>query len=869
MSVISGNTKSTGGAAYRVARSLRLRATNSAKLSRAFTTPTNANIWTFSTWFKLAEVGTSNTCDIFAANGTTQIQFEAASRNLYVGYTSNYTVTNMKFLDPTAWMHLCVTFNSGNAATSRCKIYVNGSEVTYSANAYQATNAINTAVTHYIGTFASSFYFDGNVAETYFIDGQELAPSYFTQTDATTNQLVPKAYTGTYGINGCFLKYDDNSGITVPTIGKDSSGANILSVTGNTATSTSVIAISGSVQPQINQVVTGSGVVAGTYVTAVGGLSGAWTATLNQATSSSLTGTALVFTGNNWTPTGISITAGITNDSVVDSPTNYGTDAYAGGEVRGNYAKLSPLYAATSSLRTLTNANDTVSFPSGTNLGTSIAPFILNTTNRHYFEMKVSNAGAASYGVNIAVVPSNQEPTTGSAAGAGPNEQIYSKNGNKYINGTGSAYGATYTTGDVIGLDWNAGTVTAYKNGATQGTLASGLTGDWHFQIGGYGSGAVDVNFGQRPWHYAPPSGSKACCTQNIATPAVVKPKVQFDAALYTGNGTAIGSGGKAVSTDGSTANNALQVAPDLVWIKGRSAVTSHGIYDNVRGTTKDWASDLTTDETTQTEGLTTFGTTGFTVGSLAKLNTNLATYAAWLWKMGGAGVAGSGSGLTSLSQSVNATAGQSVITYTGHATAGDYFNHGLGVAPGLVIIKERVATDAGAIVWHSSLANTEYLVLQTSAAKVTGATTLWNSTTPNTTKVTLSTSALVNESAGTYVAYVFAPVAGYSKFGSYTGTAAADGPVIDCGFKPRWILIKRIDGGTEDWLLVDTLRSPINPIALGSYADTTSFEFAYTSIDVLSNGFKIRTASSPGGASGTYIYAAFADVPGKYARAA
>ncbi len=314
-----------------------------------------------------------------------------------------------------------------------------------------------------------------------------------------------------------------------------------------------------------------------------------------------------------------------------------------------------------------------------------------------------------------------------------------------------------------------------------------------------------------------------------------------------------------------SNAVNAVSFQPDLVWMKGRSGATNHALYDSVRGTTLDLVSNSTAAETTQTTGLTTFGAAGFTVGALAKVNTSAATYVGWQWKAGGTAVSNTAGTITS-SVSANTTAGFSVVTYTGtgsNATVG----HGLGVAPSMIIVKQRSAVQSWPV-YHVSngAANVVYLDL----TNATASSTAWQSTTPAATVFSIGTSAATNTNAATYVAYCWAPVAGYSAFGKYTGNGSADGPFIYTGFRPRWIMFKRTDTAGYNWHILDTSRSVSNAETLELYANLSDAETAYYSVlDGVSNGIKVRNAdASVNASSGTYIYAAFAENPLKYANA-
>ena len=561
-----------------------------------------------------------------------------------------------------------------------------------------------------------------------------------------------------------------------------------------------------------------------------------------------------------WTMNNFSITAGVTNDSLVDTPTNYGTDTGAGGEVRGNYPTLNPLDQG--SAVTLTEGN--LKF-GASNDGEVRASVAIPSSGKWYFECTAIVSADTFQFTGVC----NAAATLSSGTAALTSDyRGYRWNGNK-VNGSGTAFGNSIAANNVVGVAVNmdAGEISFYKNGSLQGGGAAftDLAGTTWFPFTGLAgtgtSNTTAMNFGQRPFANAAPSGFKALCTQNLATPAIAKPRSHFDVAIYTGNG-----GTNAVSTDGSVANNALLFTPDFVWIKGRSGATDHAVYDSVRGVQKRWETNNSDDDVTSDAGVTSFDAAGFSLSTLAQVNTNAATYVAWLAKGGGAAVTNNNGSMAS-QVSANLSAGISILTYTGQTAAGT-IGHGLGVAPSMVIVKARTTAGANtdAAIYHTSLGNTNYLLLDSTAASATD--TYWNNTSPTSSVFSVGTlKAPVNTLADTYVAYCFAEVAGFSKFGSYTGNAAANGPFVWCGFRPRFVLIKDAST-TGDWFIYDSARDAYNVMADRLYTDTNAAEGTTSGIDLLSNGFKLRTITTDPNAAQTYIFAAFAETPFAYARA-
>jgi hypothetical protein len=340
---------------------------------------------------------------------------------------------------------------------------------------------------------------------------------------------------------------------------------------------------------------------------------------------------------------------------------------------------------------------------------------------------------------------------------------------------------------------------------------------------------------------------------------AVPDGRVAMAATTYTGTGATLAV---------SNAVNSVGMQPDLVWIKNRSAANSNQLADSIRGVTKYLFSDTNGAEETRTDQVTALSASGFSLSALVvntAVNNTGNNYVGWQWKAGGTAVSNTAGTITS-SVSANTTAGFSVVTYTGtgaNATVG----HGLGVAPSLVICKDRSAAQ-GWITYHISSGATNYLVLNATTA-ATASSTAWNNTAPTSSVFSVGVNSGTGGLTDPYVAYCWAPVAGYSAFGSYTGNGSADGPFIYTGFRPRWLMIKRTDG-ISNWNIYNTSTSTYNTSSNWLYANLSDAEAVSAALDILSNGFKCRDAG--GGATnasgGTYIYAAFAENPLKYANA-
>jgi hypothetical protein len=311
---------------------------------------------------------------------------------------------------------------------------------------------------------------------------------------------------------------------------------------------------------------------------------------------------------------------------------------------------------------------------------------------------------------------------------------------------------------------------------------------------------------------------------------------------------------------------NAGGVQRDFVWIKHRSSAENHNLYDGIRGPGNRLESNANAPDFYYSDRLTAFNSNGFNLGT-GYNNTNGTTYVGWQWRGSSANATNSNGSVTSIVRA-NPTAGFSVVTYTATAADPITVGHGLGVAPSMFMVKSRSASGTDWFVYHGSLGATKNLRLNTTAAAAT-ATNVWNDTAPTSSVIT--TSNAINTNGVTYVAYCFAEIAGYSKFGSYTGNGSTDGPFVYTGFRPKFVITKRTDNSSGgNWTIIDGARNPYNVTNLRMYADTSDADGAGNIVhDFVSNGFKVRQGdSSTNNISGaTYIYMAFAEAPFKYAR--
>jgi hypothetical protein len=319
-----------------------------------------------------------------------------------------------------------------------------------------------------------------------------------------------------------------------------------------------------------------------------------------------------------------------------------------------------------------------------------------------------------------------------------------------------------------------------------------------------------------------------------------------FNTVLYTGNAT------------DDTAITGVGFQPDLVWLKERSAVENHNLTDSTRGTNKILNTNSTNAEVTSTSRIKSFDADGFTLGDNNETNDNNVTYVAWCWKAGGGTTASNTDGNITTTVQVNTDAGFSIVTGTTPSSTAntDHAGHGLGVAPDLIIMKPLVVENW--YVYHSAMGTGSIMRLDTTAAKQTGVAGIFSAVNSTTFRTNYT-----GTGSQAFVAYCFKSIDGFSKFGSYTGNGSDNGPIVETGFEPAFIMFKRTDSA-DSWVMHDNARSTSNPrkeylLAQGSNVEATDLN----GIDFLSNGFQILDDYAYYNASGgTYIYMAFAADP-------
>jgi len=827
--VFSGGINDTSAPVYPVARSVRFRGVGTANFTRTFGTPTSSSIYTFSAWVKrgdgLQGVGTPA---LIGVGGLQNLAFNT-SNALVLTAGGSLVISPAVLRDPAAWYHI-VWRRNGTSNT----LYVNG----VSAVTGTASSTINTAIAHTLGNTiaAGSNAFSGLMAYVYFVDGQALTPTSFGAYNSITGVWQPIKYTGTFGANGFFLPFTNNSSTT--NLGLDSSG-----------------------------------------------------------------------NGNNWQPSAsMSVTAGVTYDSMLDVPTPTSV-------IQCNYPAIN-------SISTVTTASVT----GGGLETTSVASQVLLATMR-------MDTGKFYWEITFSAATSNQ------IVG------VYKT----------SATAVTLTTGlttTAIGVrfDANAGTLDYTTDGTNYTSISTGLTGGGYFPYAANTLGAkiIYVNFGQRPFSYTIPTGYGRLNNFQLSTPSIINPAKAFATTLYTGNGS---------TQTIANAVNGVSCYADFVWNKSRSNALNHYVYDTVRGLAANTNNQLllTSGAASSTSGVTGFSSTGFSLGADSGSNTNLATYVSFQWNAGsgtntwnfngtltrtatmtiaspcvvtlntngfsagqavqftttGALPTGVTSGTTyyagniatntfnlydteanaitggatgrvntsgtqsgtqtcehASKVSVNTTNGFSIVSYVGTGVA-TTVGHGQNQALDFIFAK-AVNAIRNWPAYHRSIGAGNYLLFNGTALS-TADTSVWDNTNPTSSVFSIGTNILTNTNGTTYIAYCFTSIPGFSSFGSYAGNGLAAGTFTYLGFLPRFTICKRTDNTTAaGWLMLNGASQVYNvqgPALFTESAGTEGTSTAY--IDFLSNGFKQRSTNGALNAASTnYIYMAWAESPFKYSLA-
>ena len=820
-----------GGAV--IERSLRFDRSDNSYLSKTFSSAGNRRTFTFSAWVKLSVSG--NAGALFSGNasgiGFFKFMFRDdgrielnTSENSYSD--SSQLRTTAKFRDSTGWYHIVAAYDTTQGtASDRVKLYVNGTQITeFGTNTLPPQNhevSVNVAGEHQIGNqVGATNYHDGYLAEIHFVDGYQYDPSYFGFTESQTNIWMPKRYGGTYGTNGFYLNFS-TLGETATTMGLDRSGNN-----------------------------------------------------------------------HNFTPNNLEI-----SDFTLDTPSN-------------TFATLNPL---STSVNTLSNGN--LYSTGGGGSWRPVSSDMAMSSGRWYWEVYIDTVSSYTmHGIRPQIRDDGDvNHDNDYYPGTRSDEWGYDNIGRLHNSASGPSWGDTYAAGDIIrfALDMDAGTLNIYKNGSSTGSQITGISashspsgsrGDYLACCCVYGStGQAIVNFGQEGtfaghkssqnntdingignFFYPPPAGHLALCSANLrgTSSYIIEPQKHFDVVTWTGNNTA----GRLIP---------LEFKPDFVWVKCRTAGHDHQLTDSVRGSSKALRANAQSSEedwdvlySGNNKGMGDYVDGGFILdddGNNARYNNTGQTYVAWCWKGGGNSntfnIDGTGYGTASAAgldggtidptgASVNTKAKFSVLTYTGNGSDGATIEHGLGSIPVFVIVKKR--TGDNWMVYHQGNNNFSspenyYLELNENSADI-NADTLFNNTAPTSSVFSLDDDSSVNSNGGSFVAYCWGEVPGYSKFGAYRGnSSSSDGSYIHLGFRPSFVIIKKFSG-SDSWQMHDTARSTYNPEVAALYPSSESTETTSGRIvDFLSNGFKHYNADGNTNEDGhDYVYFAWSETAGQ-----
>ena len=803
----------SGGDSDPVTRSLRLDGSES--LSRTFGSTGDSKKFTFACWVKRTELGGNQR--IFQASNSNNDDFLRFNNDNTLGYWiyqngshNHQGNTTAVFRDVSAWMHVCYVVDTAQAtAANRVKIFVNG--VSHTLSVYPDQNrdcsVMNTAALHYIGRYGNSAseYANLYIADVYFLDGEAVEPVGNFISSNNYGGYKPKEYTGSFGTNGFHLKLDDSSDI-----GADDAGSND-------------------------------------------------------------------FTANNLS----------SHDVMLDTPTK-------------NYATLNPVSdVVASGSNTFSEGNLTLS-PS--NAYNKAASTIAVSSGKWYAEVRYDSAGNQMAGIGRVDCLENTTNYIGQSSSAF-GYVIYRPTGDMYHNGSTTDIFSALSSGDIlqIALDLDSNTVWWGLNGTWVGTVGSSggtsITAAEYYFVQTYRNPCT-WNFGQDntfagqftgtpnndEFAYEIPTGFKSFNSSNLDDPTIT-PSEYFDVLTYNGAyDNYMNNSGTSPQTITGT-----DFTPEIVWIKDRDNVSSsdgngyHGGYwfDNVMGTGYALNTDLDNSShygntlASGEDGISSFNSNGFTVDEAEETNymadTNYSStpdtaerYVAWCWKLGSSGSSSTwASGNTNpATEKYNASAGVSIIDFTDseYSSSAITLNHSLGAAPEFAIAFDIGGYTSGHYVWHKDLSSGNYLTLDSTSSQSSD-TSYFPASPASATTFTLGTS--ISSGTQSHVA-LFSGVEGYSKFGTYKGNGSSDGPFVYTGFRPSFLMVKRLNSSAP-WKIRDAKRDPHNVASKNLDADSSGSEGDYTSnnIDLLSNGFKWRTSGSHENHNGhDFIYAAFAEQP-------
>ena len=897
-----------GKKAYEVERSLRFNDDDNAYLNRTPSSASNRTTFTLSVWVKRAsnldefqrifEAGadTSNRT-YFTFDGDDKLEINHRDG----GSEAVNLTTTARFRDVSAWYHIVLAIDTTQSTSSdRIKIYVNGTQQTdFDTSTYPNSSKefdINSTAVHYIGrTTNNTSKFDGYMAEINFIDGFQYDPSYFGETDAITGQWNPKKYTGGYGSNGFYLNFSDNSGTSATTLGKDSSG-NGNNFTPNNFATTDAVKDS----PTNNFCTFNLLSKDGGTTLSEGNLK------ISSSNYGNNTGTFFLTSGKwYWEGLGDGYVVAICGNAGQNFATSlsgsgsksigywFGGQAYWDGGNSGtetSYSSTDIVAAA------LDMDNGTIKFYKNNTLiydltfGSGTVPDLSAGVFPNYNNGGVSASRTVNFNFGVDSSFAGNKTAQGNTDGNGIGDFYYAP-----PSGHLAICSANLPDPTILLPDNHFNTILYTGNDSNDRDITGvGFQPDWLWI----------KNRQQTDWHQlcdAVRGANKVLFSNTTDGESTDNSNGHVNSFLPDGFNITAGDSGNvnennenyvawnwnAGDTDGKT--YAVKVVSDSgnkyrFDDFGTSAVTldlaEGGTYIFDQSDSSNSGHPLrfsTTSDGTHgggseyTTGVTTSGTPGssgaYTQIIVAASAPTLYYYCSVHSGMGGQANTNSTLGSSNFDGTlqstvkVNATAGFSIVSYTVGNFSGMTMGHGLGVSPVIAISKKRSGTSDWSVQFVNPSDNsTDYMFLNKTDAK--------GDTSTYFTSTTVKDGFGTGANGDTIIQYVFSEVAGYSKFGSYTGNGNADGTFIFLGFRPAWFVVKRTDT-TNNWRTFDAKRSTFNEVDKRLYLDTTNSESTGSDIDFLSNGVKMRNSDNGMNASGgTYIYLAFAESPFKNARA-
>ena len=780
----------------------------------------NLNKWTLSIWVKKAVNGEHQA--ILASGDSsvyTMVNFGNSDRIKFTnwpGSNAGVYITTRKFRDPTAWYHIVAIWDSGNStAGDRMRLYVNGVRETafdQSDNPNQDQNSLING-----NTQGGSDWGEGKHRIGRFSNYTDYTGCYYAEVNFVDGQAYDPSYFG-------FT--DSQTGIWMPKRYEGVYGSNGFRLDFSDNSSTSTLGIDKSPN------------------------------------------------GNDFTANNLSVSAGVGDDSSLDTPSN-------------NFCTLNPLKTNPSARITFTEGNLQHNGVSGNNHLRSTSTMAVGS-GKWYVEFKfISGYETSNDTVQFGICTSGGHRDSN-------NDSLYYENsinfktlrytmaGTFYVTSANSTSSTTsglttFANGDVMGIALDMDNYKFYisKNGTffSNGTgtqdpvtganplysgshLSSRRHQGWFFSISGYSAQVVTADFGQQGFDYTPPTGFKSVCSKNMEpelSPAIIDPEKHFKCIVYSGTGS-------------TNQIDTIGFKPDLVWVKRKDDSSYHILTDSINGAGNYFVSN-TADGLSSggAQLINQFRDNGFQVGTENAVNNSSGTYSAWCWKAGGAKVANTDGSINS-QVSANTEAGFSIVQYTGTGASGTV-GHGLGRSPRIIFFRNHNGEGHDWNVYYNTPqgygAGVRYLQLNTNIIG-TYATNKYDGTAQSTT-LTVNTAADNNQSGQTITAYCWAQIPGYSRIGIYRGNGNDDGEFVHTGFRPRWVWVKNLDA-TQNWQVWDAARETENEMdqVYEFNSQNNSGSSSNTAIDFLSNGFKHRTSFQRSNSTADFLFMAIAETVGR-----